>query len=257
MIATFSVAFVGDAWGASNEEVLALTKAKVGDEAILAQIANHPCDYRLEISDITSLRKAGVSGTVIAAMIRRCAAARPTPTVVGVAGEAISLRPGIYAVETEEGRTRYGYIVPAVVAAGQAGGSGSVLLPFKSKVTLPGSSGTKLAISNRPSFWIVSAAPTTPLTGASSLGGLPADYSDIRLARLEQKKDRRQLQVGAGLNRTAIAEIDPKRIVPLRFKVRSATIHVIEPVRDLDPGQYALVVRDGETAFRMYDFAIP
>lgn len=244
---------LGQATGAvaaGNDEVVALAKAGVGDEAIIARIANSPCTYRVEPQDIVRIRKAGVSGRVIAAMIRRCAESGQLAANPADPAQALGLRQGVYAVDTGESRSRYLLVVPAIVAAGRAGGNGSLLMPAKSRLSLPGRNGAAISPSGKISFWIVSTA------SARKEGEVPAGFEDVRLVRLEQKSDRRQLQIGASANGFAISGIKSERIIETRIVRISETVHAINIQRDLTPGEYALIAREENSSYRVYDFSI-
>src|SRR3546814_20880202 len=52
-----------------NDSVVALVSAGLGDEAVIAKIKASPARYRLSTEDLIALKKNGVSGPVIAAMI--------------------------------------------------------------------------------------------------------------------------------------------------------------------------------------------
>lgn len=237
----------GAAQAAGNDDIVVLTRAGVGDEAIMARIAASPCAYKVENADIIHLRKSGVSSRVTAAMIRACAKKdQPTRDPADPA-QAFGLRQGVYAVEAGVSGTRYSLIVPAIVAAGRAGGNGSLLMPSKSLITLPGPSGLALDASGGLSFWIVS---------SRSAGIILPDSKELRLVRLDQKSDRRQLRTGATANGFAIGGVNPKHVIGMHVTPKSETISVVTPSKDLSSGEYALIQREGSNAYRVYDFSI-
>ena len=233
-----------------NDDVVALTRAGVGDEAIIASIANSTCTYRVEGRDIVRIRKAGVSSRVVAAMIRRCAVNDQPPSNPSDPAQALGLRQGVYVVDTGEGRTRYLRVVPAIVAAGQAGGNGSLLMPAKSKLSLPGRSGAAISALGKISFWIVS--PASAANGSARAEG----FEDVRLVKLEQKSDRRQLQIGASANGFVISGIKAERIIETRIARISDTVDAVSVQHDLVPGEYALIAPAGSNSYRVYDFSI-
>ena len=53
----------------SNEDVLKLLTAAIGDDVILAKIKSSPSQFQLDTDSIVALKKAGASDRVIAAMI--------------------------------------------------------------------------------------------------------------------------------------------------------------------------------------------
>src|SRR3546814_3396074 len=52
-----------------NDSVVALVSAGLGDEVVIAKIKSSPARYRLSTEDLIALKKNGVFGPVIAAMI--------------------------------------------------------------------------------------------------------------------------------------------------------------------------------------------
>jgi hypothetical protein len=52
-----------------NARVIAMTKLGLGDEVIIARIKTSPCKFVLSDDDLVALKRAGVSGKVIAAML--------------------------------------------------------------------------------------------------------------------------------------------------------------------------------------------
>ena len=53
----------------TNEDVLKLVTAAIGDDVILAKIKSSPSQFQLDTDSIVALKKAGASDRVIAAMI--------------------------------------------------------------------------------------------------------------------------------------------------------------------------------------------
>lgn len=58
----------------TNKDVVSLSELGIGDTAVIAKIRQSPAvAFRLDVADIAALKKAGVSGPVIAAMLDRAA----------------------------------------------------------------------------------------------------------------------------------------------------------------------------------------
>jgi hypothetical protein len=55
-----------------NKAVVALHKAGLGDDTILAKIASLPCHYDTSTDALIALKRGGLSDAVIASMVRRC-----------------------------------------------------------------------------------------------------------------------------------------------------------------------------------------
>jgi hypothetical protein len=64
----------------TNHDVVSLSNLGVGDPAVIAKVRQAPAvDFRLDVDGLAALKKAGVSGSVITAMLdRSAAAASPT-----------------------------------------------------------------------------------------------------------------------------------------------------------------------------------
>ena len=54
----------------TNEDVLRLRAAGMGDKLIAGKIASGPCAFRLSTADLVTLKNAGVSDDLISAMMR-------------------------------------------------------------------------------------------------------------------------------------------------------------------------------------------
>jgi hypothetical protein len=61
----------------TNEDILKLVKAQIGEEVILGAVNNKPGKYSLTTNDMIALKQAGVSDKTIAAMVARTGSALP------------------------------------------------------------------------------------------------------------------------------------------------------------------------------------
>lgn len=246
------MASANDARASSNADIVALSRAKAGDEVIIASIAKEPCDYQLGVEHIVKLRKVGVSSPVIAAMIRRC---RLTPGN-GQNGEdpdvGRELRAGLYAVDSVSTPPKFDLIVPAFVTPGRSGGNGSFLFPDRSKISLPRERSALLVASRRPVFWIV--VDTAAVRLNHEVGDIPSGFEDIQLMRLERKAGKRQLQTSSAANGGVMSGIDPRKSVPIRVSRKSSSIYVVSLESDIEIGDYAFMTGSMTSAYRMYDF---
>ncbi len=243
---------------ATEDEIIAMSRAKVGDEAIVARIENDPCLREIEAADIEMLRKVGVSSRVVAALIRRCASGSNQSDGNMDPRDPITLRPGVYLVSKSSTWTRYINIIPAIAGVSKSGATGAGLLfPAKSKISLPGSSAALGALSGEPVFWIAldPAKDRKRNVEIDSSAALPG-YEDIRLVQLEPKAGKRQLQVGASANGFVLSGVDPKRSIPISVSRKSRSIYAITVTRALPPGEYALLASDSAYSYRLYDFSI-
>jgi hypothetical protein len=73
-----------EAWAVSTRDLIELSKAGLGDEVLVALVEADGTVFNLDAPRILELRAAGVSESVITAMLRN--ASRPAPAPSGVAG---------------------------------------------------------------------------------------------------------------------------------------------------------------------------
>lgn len=66
----------------TNDAVLALLEAGLGDEVVIAKIKASPSNFELSTETVIALKQRGVSGPVLAAMIS--ASAVPSPTAMSL-----------------------------------------------------------------------------------------------------------------------------------------------------------------------------
>lgn len=79
-----SIALTAQTKPLTNADVVSLAKLAMGDDVIIAKINQAAAvDFKLEVTDLEALKKAGVSGPVISAMLKKSTAApasAPAPT---------------------------------------------------------------------------------------------------------------------------------------------------------------------------------
>lgn len=246
-----------EARAATNDEIIVLSRAKVGDEAILARIANEPCQYDLSVAQIGNLGKSGVSSRIIAAIIRKCGAEDNTSKSATIPDIPPNLRPGLYMVTSAPGSTQYVRLVPALISAGKAGGNGSLLFPNKYKLTLPGDYSGSLISSVKPEFWLVFGGHQAgSVEGASEdLNTIPG-YEGLAIVRLKVRRGKRELLVGSAAVGIAASGMGRDGVVAAEISRKVGTIYVVSITEELAPGEYALIANAGANAYRVYDFSI-
>ncbi len=255
-LAALCVAFGVEAVAATNLDVVALVRAKVGDEVIIEMVANEPCGYETGIDQIIALRKADVSSKVIAAMIRKCGSMRSSKEDQSDPSEIFKLSNGFYAVGTDGAVPRHTQILPAIVAAGRSGGLGTLFFPAKSVITLPAERALTV-VSQRPTFWIV----MKPIEGKERQvdlrsGILPSEFHNIKLVSLDKKAGKRQLQTGSYANGRALSGFEFNNTMQFRVSRVSESVSELTISAELMPGEYAFIANDNVESYRIYDFAV-
>jgi hypothetical protein len=235
-----------------NQTVIALAKAKVGDEALVAKIDTLPCGYDVSINELAKLREAGVSSRVLAAMIRRCASKQDV-TIEG----AERPRPGVYLQANSSLPSGTVRIEPAYVSTGRAGGNGSLLFPSKSKLSLPGSSASVEATAKQPVFYFYFAPDGARQDG---FGREPSDGardpSGFNLVRLRVASNKRDITVETATMVGSSAAIEADRAIVFEVSEIGPHAYRVEVMGSLEAGQYAFLERLNGGAYRVYDFRI-
>lgn len=229
-------------------EVVALSRAKLGDEALIAQIESQPCKFDLSTPSLARLKKAGVSNAVIAAIIRHCAVQdREQLGKRGRSDEVMFYNP-------------YGWLLPlppVTVAVGHAGGNGSLLFPSRSRLTLPGEASvnviqpgmSRLVI--RPNFTSLEKQGFT--AQPPSVETLTARY---RLARFEIKDGKRSLMVDSVNPLGGTVGLASRDIIAFHAVPYVDATFRLEANGALPPGEYALIDISTGPSYQIYDFSV-
>jgi len=244
-----------EAQATSNDVIISLVRANVGDEAILALIAQEACGYDISVERIGTLKKAGVSGRVIVAMVRKCGSINSSNETTSDPDHAGLLKPGVFIAGAEGKFEEWLPIVPAIVAAGQGVGNGSLLFPNTSKLTLPGKSSRFRLSRHRPVFRIIVGAGIG-LDAAAHGSVVVPGYEGLRLVRFDVKGSKRVLKVASFLNGATLSGVDQNRNVPFLVSQNSRTIYDVLVQEGLAPGQYALMTAYGDKSYRLFDFSV-
>jgi hypothetical protein len=246
----------------TNARVIELSKLGLDDDIIIAKIKNGSCQFQLEDTDLVSLKKAGVSPKVIAAMLDAGALTSPPVTVkknelssqsmgqskVGVASENIPSEPGMY-VAAGGGFTK---ILGQILEFKR---SGSMLVSdltlhvktTKENVQLLGPHAQTVTGSN-PEFYFI------PAKQEADAG---VNAGDMILVRLEEKKERRQIEVGAQGAWRASNGISLTHQVQLSRSEVKPGVYKITPAVGLGKGEYGIYLSRGEgMKAYLYDFSV-
>lgn len=254
-LAILAAAGEAGARATSNDVIITLARANVGDEAILALVAGEPCGYDLSVDHIGALKRSGVSGRVIAAMVRKCGSTNSGNEAASDPGNAGTSKPGVYIPRGEGKAEQWLPIIPAIVAPGLGGGNGSLLFPNTSKLTLPGSSSRFRLSPHRTVFRIIVSAGTTMNVAASGSNVVPG-YEGLRLVRFNIKGAKRVLKVGSSLNGATLSGVDQDWNMPIMISRNSNSSYDVAAGEKLPPGEYALMIGDGGKPYRLFDFSI-
>ena len=242
----------------SNDSVLALLAAGLGDDVVIAKIKTSPSSFSLSTETVIALKQKGVSGPVLAAMISASAAPSQTAMSVDSPDPMVPHPSGIYLA----GPTKMVRIESTTTRQARTSGMlGSMLtyglsgMRIKAAVNGPRAPVTTSEQSPIFYFYFDQAAQ-----GLGAAGGAVTSPNEFSLTRFETKPDKREAIVGsvglggakAGLRDKDQHEFRADQIAPGVYKV---TLPL-----PLKVGEYGFIaggVGSGANAtFRVFDFSV-
>jgi hypothetical protein len=255
----------------TNQTVLALAGAGVGDQIIVAKIRSSATSFDVTTGQLIELKKRGVSDNIIAAMIE----AAGKPVDAAAAGTSNSPdpnaphAPGIYLLDESATPTKMVRIDPAASNQMKTGGMLGYALTggiakIKMNIVLPGASARNRTAAIRPKFYFylgqTNTIPGIPSMYWMGLPGLsPSSPNEFSFVHFEAKKDHREASVGRiGIGGVATGVQDNQRLTLTYTDVRPGVFSVT-PSGDLAPGEYAFVysIAGGMNGMsRIFDFSV-
>jgi hypothetical protein len=248
--------------GITNDRIIEMSKLGLDDDIIIAKIKNASCTFQLEDSDLVHLKKAGVSPKVIAAMLE--ANVKPAPQVglnkneapvqmtgqppMGTPAENSLSEPGMYVAATGGFAKILGQILDFTRSGSRLVSDLTAhIKTTKENVQLLGPHAQTVTGSN-PEFYFI------PAKQEADAG---VNAGDLILVRLEEKKERRQFEIGAeGAWRKSEGISLTRQIQLSRSEVKPG-VYKIAPSVGLARGEYGLYLKRGEgTAPYIYDFSV-
>lgn len=246
----------------TNTRIIEMSKLGLDDEIIIAKIKNGSCEFQLEDPDLVQLKKSGVSPKVIAAMLD--SSVRPTSQVttsrsdvpspvsaesgVGTRSESGPSDPGMYLTAANGFTKILGQIVDFKRSGSMLASDLTLhIKTTKENVQLLGPHAQTVA-SSSPEFYFI------PAKQEADAG---VNAGDLILVRLEEKKERRQFEIGAQGAWRASKGISLTHQVQLTRSEARAGVYKIAPAVGLEKGEYGLYLSRGEgMAPYIYDFSV-
>ena len=243
--------------GLTNARVIELSKLGLDDEIVIARIRNSKCQFNLADTDIVELKKGGVSPRVIAAMIDASSANPSSATTkadslgglkINTTSEDRSYSPGMY-VQTSSGPTK---IMGQILDSKR---SGSLLV---SDLTLHiKSSKENVQLLGPHAQTVTGTTPEFYFIPAKQEAEAGVNAGDLILIRLEEKKERRQFEIGAQGAWRASKGVALSHEIQLSRSEFKPGVYKIQPMANLERGEYGLYLSRGEgMAPYIYDFSV-
>ncbi|MBP2276695.1 MULTISPECIES: hypothetical protein [Sphingomonas] len=244
-----------------NHAVIALREAGLGEATLLTKINSLPCAYDVSTDGLISLKKAGVTDPVIAAMVSRCiASSRAQGIDNGSMDPLVKHAPGIYLAQDWLADQRVVLLRPATGSGTRTTGNGSVLFPLKSMLTLPQPASQNHALSKRPTFYFYFDTADRNVSDFGVERSVAAQSpSEFSLVRFRIKGNAREIEVGRlsayfsislrkGVNAKDTTAFVATEVGDGIFKVSASD--------DMPPGEYAFIFSGESGRSRVYDFSV-
>ena len=266
----------------TNDTVVTLVQAGLGDEAVIAKIKGSANSFDLTTEQMIALKARGVSGPVIAAMIEASQAGVVSSKAVLSADSPDPLVPhpsGIYMLSdwlpepkmtridaTTSNQTKTGGFLGYALTGGIAS--------MSMKTVLPNPAARVRTSRTRPAFYFYFDESNRSLSqGASSglwLAGPAATVTspnEFSLVRFVVKKDRREARVGSYNIAGAKTGVMDKDRISFSYEQVAPGVYRVTPSSDLEPGEYGFLYSmsagsgpgmfgGGVMTARIFDFGI-
>ena len=262
----------------TNDMVVSLVQAGLGDDAVIAKVKASAGHYALSTDDLIALKKRGVSGPVIAAMIESGAqgavsskavfsADSPDPMVPHPSGVYMATDARMVRIDpTTSNQSKTGGILGYAFTGGIASLSIKAVIP---NITARVRTGRA-----RPNFYFYFDEATRGLSqagGASLWLSGPASAitspNEFSLIRFDVKKDRRETRVGSMNLAGAKAGVMDKDRIPFDYEQVTPGVFKVTPSSDLPTGEYGFLYSvsagagpgmwgNGTGSARIFDFAV-
>jgi hypothetical protein len=254
-------------------QVVALSQAGLGDEAVIAKIRASGSRFDLSADQMVALKKRGVSGPVIAAMLSSAPAAAPGATAYAMdsADPAVAHPTGVYMLQatpaphmvrmnaTVSNQSKTGGIIGYALTGGIA--SASV------KASIQNETSRVHAASGQPDFYFFfdEANPDGRLTSTWTQGdgATIQSPSEFTLVRLTKKDGRREARVGSFNIGGAKAGVMDKDRLGYDYQLVRPGVYKVTATKPLPPGEYGFIYAlragagaTGAAGARVFDFTI-
>jgi len=239
----------------NNDTVIALARAGLGAETIIAKIKSSPGTYSLDTVDLIKLKQAKVADAVIAAMLDSSSRPSVASNAAGVSDSPDPLAPhatGIYVLNSWVDQHKMQRLDPTTSA--QTKDTGRLLSAItygiakvKMKTVLPSSNARLRIKSSEPSFYFYfdqnEAKLSQGSTGAFGLGQQTPVTSpnEFALVRFETKAGNREIVMGQANIAGSQSGVMDKSRVAFDYEEIAPGVYKVTPTGTLTPGEYGFV----------------
>jgi hypothetical protein len=228
----------------TNEDVLKMVAAGLGDELVLAKVKEAPAvEFALEVDELLALKRAGVSEKVVEAMLRRKegSSAQPpeSPSDPADPWASVALDPAAGGVKVgieSRGEVKAILVLRGTLDSNGFAGFGATYMNY------PGLRASVRTSDRRPSLLVKAPGPLT--TGRYFLAKLDPDEDDeVRSLKIAAMKAGLKAVFGGG-GRVTLAP-DSDWTLPFDAVEESPGVWRVSLKQDLPPGEYGWYVDQG------------
>ena len=270
-VLALSLSSAGLAETLSNDDVVALLDAGLGEEAVIAKIETSEADFSTDTQTLLALRAKGVPSAVIAAMVK---SANGTIKYDDTSADpTVPHSTGFYMLDQSSAQPRMLKIDPIASTQTKTGGilgyafTGGIA-SASVKAVLPGATAQRQTSTRRPTFFVYfdPPGPNQSAVFSPGFGNAVITPNELSLVDLLEKKGRREARVGSLNIAGAKTGVLDKDQISFSYEQVQPYVYKITPDVDLAPGEYgflfALVggagpgLSGGVAGARVFDFAV-
>ncbi len=266
----------------NNNSVVAMVKAGLGEDTVIAKIRNSPNSFDLETDKLIALKHSGISDAIIAAMLDASTKSKVSTNAAGMSDSPDPTAPhasGIYVLADWNAAPKM--VRMDATAANQSKNSGFLgyaltggLASVKVKTVLPNGAARVKIASKRPTFFFYFDQANAGLSGGApggffvAGGGTPVTSpNEFSLVRFDVKKGNREATVGSMSITGGKAGVMDKARVPFTYSDVSPGVFKVTVEQDMLPGEYGFVYSatsgggvgvygGGGITSRIFDFSV-
>lgn len=251
----------------SIDDIIALTDAQVGDDAIIAKIRSTRAHFDIDTQQMISLRKRGVSPAVLAAMVD----SKVDANTIMSSDSPDPLVPhplGVYHLSSDGPAPHMQRIEPTSATQTKTGGMFGFALTggltsLSLKIVVPGPRAKVRSAGNGTFYFYTGDGGAAPVNN-SMLGNsfLVTSPNDFALVRFAAKSDKREAKVGKVNIGGAQSGVMDKDRLPFTYETVKPGVFKITITTQLKPGEYGFLYlipgqgTSGAAGSRIFDFGV-
>lgn len=257
----------------TNGEVISLFKAGLSSQIIINKIRTSKTDFDTSIDGLISLKQAGITDDIVAAMFEAkngkiiTASLTSGGTAASDPNDPMSAHDyGIYLFEDKNGVRKMTQLAPNVSAQNRVGGKVSAaIIPLglgkiKTKANLPGTTAVLQVQTPRPTFYFYLDAKSG---GLNTTSGIPSTPNEFALVRFNIRSDNREVTIAKRNAWGAKGGLSDEYIVKFEAENLGNGIYKITPNPNLNNGEYGFyLINSGNSSTgasigaKFFDFGV-